>query len=327
MKTKVAYVLVSSPDDVYLEQAYVSMMSLRHHDPDAHISLVTDKLTADTFIGVRKEMVRFVDELVTVDLPESIPPMKRSRILKTSLRSRISGDYLYIDVDTVIVRSLADIDDIGFSVAACEDSHIPFKDSPYHDGSVRLGKILGWPIEEETLYFNGGVHYVKDDDTASEFYSRWNTNYLSGYDLGIKADQPSLALSNYQMGHVIGKLDDVWNCQLKHGIRYLKDAKVVHYLHTSLSGAGKEQLFVMNEPGTYDKLKTGDVDPRIIASFDDPFTGLSRFSLALGGNDAKDYTRFRIIDKKDLSLLDDKLARMGIKTAAKLREIKSKFRK
>lgn len=48
MKTKVAYVVVSSPNDIYLEQAYVSMFSLKHHMPDAYIVLLTDRLTSES---------------------------------------------------------------------------------------------------------------------------------------------------------------------------------------------------------------------------------------------------------------------------------------
>ena len=58
MKTKIVYVLVSSNNDIYLEQAYVSMYSVKYYMPDAHITLLTDKLTEATFIGIRKKEIQ-----------------------------------------------------------------------------------------------------------------------------------------------------------------------------------------------------------------------------------------------------------------------------
>lgn len=49
MKTKIVYVIISSDDDIYLEQAYISMFSAKYYMPDCHI-----KLTSKTLIRCRK---------------------------------------------------------------------------------------------------------------------------------------------------------------------------------------------------------------------------------------------------------------------------------
>ena len=54
MRTKLLYVLVSSKDDIYLEQAYVSMYSAKFYMPDCHIVLLTDNISNETFTGLRK---------------------------------------------------------------------------------------------------------------------------------------------------------------------------------------------------------------------------------------------------------------------------------
>ena len=41
MKTKIIYVLVSNENDCYLEQALVSIYSLRLYNPDANLLLVS----------------------------------------------------------------------------------------------------------------------------------------------------------------------------------------------------------------------------------------------------------------------------------------------
>ena len=50
MKTKLLYILVSGPSDVYLEQAFVSASSCARHNPGASMTLLTDKATADGWL-------------------------------------------------------------------------------------------------------------------------------------------------------------------------------------------------------------------------------------------------------------------------------------
>ena len=71
------YVLVSTDKDFYLEQAYVSMYSAKYYMPDAHIAFLVDRLTEESFVGKRKEMLKYVDELVVVDLDMNLPGKKR----------------------------------------------------------------------------------------------------------------------------------------------------------------------------------------------------------------------------------------------------------
>lgn len=287
MKTKIVYVLTSSEEDIYLEQAYVSMCSLKHHMPDAHITLLTDKLTADSFKGIRKEEVRYADEIVVVDLDGNrLNPQQRSRQLKTSVRNRIEGDFLFVDCDTVITRSLDGIDETGAMMAACRDTHSDFVNNPYRNLCLRHGHLLGWPIDNEEDYFNSGVIFVKDVPEAHEFYRRWNENLNKGYSSKVFMDQPAFAKTNYEMGHVIQHLPDVWNCELKHGIRYLKDAKIVHYLCTNPSRHQDKQLFLLNEKNVLMEVKrTGQISDDIMAVMDDPFVGLAETTHCFAGED------------------------------------------
>ena len=86
MKTKIVYVLVSSPEDLYLEMAYVSMCSVKHHNPDATIVLVVDSATNASFTSTRASFSNKADEIIVVELDSNIKAQKRSRLLKTSVR-------------------------------------------------------------------------------------------------------------------------------------------------------------------------------------------------------------------------------------------------
>lgn len=170
MKTKLLYVVVSSPKDIYLEQAYVSMFSARFHMPDAHITLLTDRATDDSFVGVRKDMLKFVNEKIVVNLDtQKYNAQKRSRLLKTNVRNHVSGDFLFIDSDTIVTRPFYEVDDIKTDIAACWDTHSLAKTSPFYYMTLRDGRKLSWPIENEEYFFNIGVIYVKETRLTYKF--------------------------------------------------------------------------------------------------------------------------------------------------------------
>lgn len=286
MKTKIVYVLVSSDSDIYLEQAYVSMYSLKHHTPEAHIVVLTDSITDSSFVGKRKEMVSLANEVVVVELDPKMNGQKRSRQLKTSVRNLVEGDFLFIDCDTIVTRPLDEIDSINESIAACRDSHSDFNNNPYRDMCLRQGHLLNWPIDDEKDYFNSGVIYVKDTPETHEFYRLWNENLNKGYEKKVFMDQPSFAKTNYEMQHIVKHLDDVWNCELKHGIRYLKDAYIVHYLCTNPSRYQDKQLFLLNEKDVLLELKrTGLISDEIERVIENPFEGIAETTCCFAGED------------------------------------------
>ena len=284
---KFVYVLVSSPKDIYLEQAYVSMYSLRYYMPEAHITLLTDRLTSETFTDTRKHELKYANEIVVVDLDgDRLNAQQRSRQLKTSVRNHIKGDFLFIDCDTIIIRPLNDIVKTDAVIAACRDTHTDLKNHPYYRKTVNNGRALGWPIDEEIDYYNSGVLYVKDVPETHEFYEKWNENLNSGYKKKVYMDQPSFAKTNYEMGHIVKMLPDVWNCELKHGIRYLKDAYIVHYLTTNPSKKQNKQLFLLNEQDTLLEVKkTGEISDIIKEVVKDPFYGLAELTHCFAGDD------------------------------------------
>ena len=287
MKTKFVYVVVSTPDDIYLEQAYISMFSLKHHMPDAHIVLLTDTLTSDTFTGIRKEEVRYADEIISIDYDaQKYNAQQRSRQLKTSVRNIIDGDFLFIDCDTIVTRRLDDIDKTDALIAACRDTHCDFCDSPYREMNLYFGRELNWPIEEEKVFFNSGVLYVKDVPETHAFYRRWNDILNEGYSKFVFKDQPSFAKANFELNHIVKILPDEWNCELKHGIRFLKDAYIVHYLCTNPSQYQNQQLFILNEKSVLMEIqRTGIISDEILQTIDDPFKGLAELTHAFAGDD------------------------------------------
>lgn len=278
------YVLVSSPEDIYLEQAYVSMYSAKKYMPSCHIILVTDRKTEKSLTGIRKEELKYADEIVVVDLDFDIPAKKRSRILKTNTRNYVAGDFIFVDCDTIIVRDFSSIKLPQSDISACQDSHSSFDRNPYRAMCIDHVKKLGLDIATESVYFNSGILCVKDTPFARKFFKIWQENYLKGYEKGVSMDQPSFCQTNIQLGRPVEMLPDTWNCELKHGIKYLKDALIVHYLCTNPSRGDNRQFFVLNERSLLERIKRDGLIPdEILAAIEDPFKGVTGLSLCLAG--------------------------------------------
>lgn len=287
MKTKILYVVVSSESDVYLEQAYISMLSLRHYMDDANIVLLTDKSTSDTFKGVRKKEVDLFDEVVVEDLDaERWPARHRSRLLKTNMRNLVEGDFLYIDSDTIISRPLYDIESIDCDLGACRDAHCNFENHPAK--KLCMEKLSKFGLPSDISYFNSGVMYVKETPKNHAFFDIWNKYLQEGFELGIIEDQAPLAKADMEMGNMITLMSDEWNCQILRGIRYLKNAYIVHYLCTIPSQYQNRQLFILNELSAFEEVKkTGELSEVIKETICDPFKGLAESTHTLSGEDVK----------------------------------------
>ena len=286
-KLQLVYVLVSSEKDIYLEQAYVSMYSAKYHMPDVTVILVVDELTNASFVGKRKEEVKYADNIVVVKIPGDLTAQKRSRVLKTSVREHVKGDFLFIDTDTIISKPLYDIMETDADIAACHDTHCPvFKENPFYEMNVNLGKKLEWPIEKEEHFINTGVIFVRDSKLAHKFYNMWNETLMEGWKKGVTMDQPSFAKTNFLLGHVVKYLGDIWNCELKYGIKWLKDAKIVHYLCTNKSKNEYRQFFIMNYQCILLQIKaTGEIPNDVVETVKDPFYGIAPVSHCFAGED------------------------------------------
>jgi lipopolysaccharide biosynthesis glycosyltransferase len=286
MKTKIVYVTTSTPNDIYLEQTYLSIYSLRKHNADAHVILVTDNRTAATLTGNRAAILDCIDENVVVDFDESVSNMKRSRFLKTSMRQRIEGDFLYIDGDTLINDSLAEIDTCKENIGAVEDAHRPLSVHYGKEKLERQSKELGFNFSSEQYYFNGGVFFVKDNAKTQEFFRRWHENWQKSSKKGINLDMPALIQTNIEMGHIIGKIGGEWNCQLMYGFNYFTSAKIIHYFASRYNTNNGGYIYSFMDPAVFQEIKeTGAISTELEEKIMQPLSCFSDQVELIGGSD------------------------------------------
>lgn len=231
MKTKLVYVLTCAPEKYYIEQALIAVFSVRRWNPEAHIVLVVDDKTDELLVGKRAELLDYVTEKIVVPFANpSLTPMYRSRWIKTSVRKFVKGDFLFVDCDTIVCKSLAAIDEFGVEVGAVWESHLLVKDYCYSlwEKAIGANSKLGVDLDQEGEYFSSGVLYVKDTPSTYQLYELWHRYWLESQTIGVSIDQPSLAKANRDCGHLIKRIPDTYNCILFTKNDFTEKAYVLH---------------------------------------------------------------------------------------------------
>jgi len=266
---KYVYVLTSSEDDLYYEQFFLSVTSLRLYNPNAVIVVLVDSKTKGGLTGKRSGYIQTVSETISITAPPELLQKEVSRWIKTSMKKYVTGDFLYIDCDTIVAGNL-DIDfPTEIKIGAIMDTHVPL--SKHHlaahfeqeDGRLKFNSSF-----ETGIRYNGGVIFCRDTPEADEFFSRWHSLWLFSNKNGNSQDMPALNQANYEMGGLITELDGKWNCHITYnGLPFLFDAKIIHYIATAFDfidcpflPASRDVLFSVKEtghilPGTMELLK------------------------------------------------------------------------
>ena len=265
---KYLYVLTSDDSDFFLEEALLSITSLRLQIPNAFISLLTDVTTETNLIGKRSEIHNLVDELVIVKIDEPFNKKACSRWLKTSMRQHIKGDFLFIDSDTIITDDLSPITDMDINMGAVLDHHAYLsgykKYIPDHFQWLQnLYTKLGFTaISNSDTYYNSGVILCKDRDIVHKFFKEWHKLWFFCFERGVVTDQQSFNQANYNLNNVIRELDGKWNCLImaNGSINYLHTAKIIHYNKISL----KKNPYLLSNQDIHKNIKeTGFINQEL----------------------------------------------------------------
>ena len=232
MTTHIVYVLVSSDKDLYLEELWASLFSLRIYHPEAKVKVLVDTPTAER-IRQRPTLAEMITEVVTVQVPEHYSPKERSRQIKTTVRNIINEAFFFIDTDTIICKPLDNIDKITCDIAAVPDGHLPLSEHAFRKSVYdNVQRIFGEDISDSPYWFNSGVMYVADNERTRQFYKMWNDNWTySTFQKRCSQDQPALVKTDKEYGYIIERLPDIFNSQIALSLKYYADAAIVHFWH------------------------------------------------------------------------------------------------
>lgn len=175
MKTQIVYTLISSEKDYFLEELWVSLYSFRQFHPEATVNVLVDEPTRK-YMEEFPKLCDMITNIVVVPVPEKYNAKQRSRVLKTSFRKYLKGSLLFLDTDTVVCKSLDEVDSLTCDIACVPEMHLPFAKMPFAPyGSVKAA--LGVDVHDCPYYFNSGVMYVADTEKTHEFFKRWNEKW------------------------------------------------------------------------------------------------------------------------------------------------------
>lgn len=227
---KIVYVLVSSEKDYYFEEFLISYYSLKMYNPKTDVWLITDDVTSqriEKFLNILNVDVH----KVSIDFASSISPRLRSRYIKTSIREIVGGDFLYLDCDTLISGSLEEVFELKTPVNMVLDEHRKLQKEERSKDIEKKVKIFEPSFHSlYDRYFNSGVIFCRDCKEAHDFFDEWNKEYKKSNQYGNLQDQPPLHFVNIKRKCVITEIDGKFNCQMDRGVKYLHDARVIHYL-------------------------------------------------------------------------------------------------
>lgn len=224
-RLQVCYVLVTDGWDRHAQMMWLSARSLRMHEPDARITLVTDHLSRPKIDRIGRQLLDVVDQVVTVTSPVESPKL-RAFHLKTILRRHVTGDLLYLDTDTLVIKKVADVLDIDAEVAAATDFNFV---GPWFPPQLREPYTkLGWPYPLE-YYFNSGVMLLRDTPAVHAFSEEWTRRWHLLVDEGMPGDQEAFVSALYAMPVKWCRLPPSFNAiTVKRNYRF-RQTRVLHF--------------------------------------------------------------------------------------------------
>ena len=230
MKTKIVYALIASEKDLFLEECWVSLYSLRCYHSDANVTLLVDEATK-IYVEQFADFCIMITEIKVVPMPKQYTAKQKSRELKTNTRIYVDGPMLFLDNDTVICKHLDEIDSLSCDMAAVPETHLPLADMPFSPLEA-VKSVFDIDASDSKFYFNSGVIYAADNERTHSFFKKWNENWkYSCFEKGNSQDEPSFLMANREFGNMIKVLPGIYNAQVQMSLKYFADAAIVHWWH------------------------------------------------------------------------------------------------
>ena len=128
---------------------------------DLKLVALLDEVAGDLLSADLAPIERTFDQCVIVESRET-DPVRSSRFLKTSMRKRIDGDFLFLDCDTLVRGPIDELFTVKAPFAAALQNNTAPSDRFFPRHVVPLYSELGWS-SQKPLYYNSGVMLMRDD--------------------------------------------------------------------------------------------------------------------------------------------------------------------
>jgi hypothetical protein len=236
---RVVYVVTSDGYDAYADMALVSMLSVQISNPGLGILAVCDEKSAITLRAKKHRLLDVCDQFITVPTPDGEQTF-RNRWIKTQLCRYVEGNILYIDADTLVRGSLADLQHLVSEFGAVANHNGATLSEQIWSEDRKTFEGMGWPSNFHT-YVNSGFLFFKPSPRVREFFATWHELWLTGVSAdGRLRDQPSFNSAIVLSRVEITVLPYIFNAQLAWSWNRSSKAVVWHFY---VSEQGKRNSF------------------------------------------------------------------------------------
>lgn len=94
MKTKIVYALIASENDLFLEECWTSIYSLRTFHDDAHVVLLVDQNTKQ-YIEQFEDFCKLITEITVVPVPEEYTAKQKVKRIKDQNETLCRWSYAF----------------------------------------------------------------------------------------------------------------------------------------------------------------------------------------------------------------------------------------
>ncbi|MEI6137651.1 MAG: putative nucleotide-diphospho-sugar transferase [Mariniphaga sp.] len=224
----VVFAITSKGYDIYSAMTRVAIASIRLTNPQFLITVACDNESNIALTKIGHPLLKMVDHWKVVETLQGEDSF-RNRFVKTSLRSVISGPFLFLDSDILVRGDLSPIFQINADIAGARNhsrqtliEQIWVKDQEILDA-------MNWQVSDK-VYINGGVIFYNDNPKVYLFAETWHKKWLESYNIHKRhRDQPALNSSLFECQLKMNILEDKYNAQIKTSVKSAWDAKLWHY--------------------------------------------------------------------------------------------------
>jgi len=224
----VVYAVTGAGNDRFSAMTRISIFSLRRFNPKCRVTVAFDSVSLRNLLSVDDPLLQETDAVLEVPTPEGGPEF-RNRFVKTTLRSRISGPFLFMDSDTLVRGDLGEIFLPNAEVKGTLNHSIDNTLWQIQQKDREMLDLMNWNIWQP-YYVNGGVIYYNDSEKSRQFASQWHEYWMASYrKTGSCKDQPALNAALASVVPSFELLSCKYNAQIKSNSSSAVGASVWHY--------------------------------------------------------------------------------------------------
>ena len=169
---RVVYVVTGDGYNAYGDMALVSMLSVRISNPGLGIVAVCDEKSALALRANNHRLLDVCDEFLTVPSPKGTPTFCH-RWIKTQLCRYVEGNVVYLDADTLVRGSLADLHRLVSELGAVANHNGATLSEQIWTEDRQVFEGMGWPSNFHA-YVNSGAFFYKPCPRVHEFNAKWH---------------------------------------------------------------------------------------------------------------------------------------------------------